>query len=209
MSRRFFPQLTPAAAILVALLWSNAAVAAGPGVHGRVLGHDEQGKYLGVVAGAKIEFQRPGGSKLAETTADKNGYYKVDLPAGDYLYQIEAAGYRKEDAGRGMKLTQSEGYAIFNLAVTKGEDDPNRQPVTGKVVWITPAGTPGRQQGIGVQLPKDEAGAQLRDRIETLLRDAGGDYAVRLKGGAQLSVSRGRIEALEEWMGVGKSRAEE
>ena len=47
------------------------------------------------------------------------------------------------------------------------------------------------------------------DRIETLLRDAGGDYAVRLKGGAQLSVSRGRIEALEAWMGVGKSRAEE
>jgi two-component system LytT family response regulator len=47
------------------------------------------------------------------------------------------------------------------------------------------------------------------DRIETLLRDAGGDYAVRLKGGAQLSVSRGRIEALEKWMGVGKTRAEE
>jgi two-component system LytT family response regulator len=47
------------------------------------------------------------------------------------------------------------------------------------------------------------------DRIETLLRDAGGDYAVRLKGGAQLGVSRGRIEALEQWMGVGKSRAEE
>ena len=47
------------------------------------------------------------------------------------------------------------------------------------------------------------------DRIETLLRDAGGDYAVRLKGGAQLSVSRGRIEALEAWMGVGQRRAEE
>jgi two-component system LytT family response regulator len=43
------------------------------------------------------------------------------------------------------------------------------------------------------------------DRIDTLLRDAGGDYAVRLKGGAQLSVSRGRIEALESWMGVKKA----
>ncbi len=43
------------------------------------------------------------------------------------------------------------------------------------------------------------------DRIDTLLRDAGGDYAVRLKGGAQLSVSRGRIEALEAWMGVAKA----
>ena len=43
------------------------------------------------------------------------------------------------------------------------------------------------------------------DRIESLLRDAGGDYAVRLRGGTQLSVSRGRIEALEKWMGVGQS----
>jgi len=42
------------------------------------------------------------------------------------------------------------------------------------------------------------------DRIDALLRDAGGDYAVRLKSGAQLSVSRNRIEALEKWMGMGK-----
>jgi two-component system, LytTR family, response regulator len=40
------------------------------------------------------------------------------------------------------------------------------------------------------------------DRIETLLRDPGGDYAVRLKSGVQLSVSRGKIIALETWMGV-------
>jgi two-component system, LytTR family, response regulator len=44
------------------------------------------------------------------------------------------------------------------------------------------------------------------ERIDTLLRDAGGDYAVRLKGGAQLSVSRSRIEALEKWMGIPGSR---
>jgi len=43
------------------------------------------------------------------------------------------------------------------------------------------------------------------DRIETLLRDPGGDYAVRLRGGAQLSVSRNRVEALEKWMGVARS----
>jgi two-component system, LytTR family, response regulator len=42
------------------------------------------------------------------------------------------------------------------------------------------------------------------DRIDALLRDAGGDYAVRLKGGAQLAVSRNRIEALERWMGMRK-----
>ena len=35
------------------------------------------------------------------------------------------------------------------------------------------------------------------DRIDVLLRSAGGDYAVRLKDGTELSVSRSRREALE------------
>jgi type IV pilus assembly protein PilZ len=48
-------------------------------------------------------------------------------------------------------------------------DDPVRYSISGKVVWITPAGTPGRQQGIGVQFPRDEPGALLRARIETLI----------------------------------------
>lgn len=39
-------------------------------------------------------------------------------------------------------------------------------------------------------------------RIETLLRDSGGDYAVRLKSGARLDVSRSRVAELERWMGV-------
>jgi two-component system, LytTR family, response regulator len=42
------------------------------------------------------------------------------------------------------------------------------------------------------------------EQVDTLLRDSGGDYAVRLKSGAQLSVSRSRIEALEAWMGLRK-----
>ena len=42
------------------------------------------------------------------------------------------------------------------------------------------------------------------DRIETLLRGSGGDYAVRLKGGAELSVSRNRRDALEERLGLGR-----
>ena len=36
------------------------------------------------------------------------------------------------------------------------------------------------------------------DRIDVMLRSAGGDYAVRLKDGTELSVSRSRREALEE-----------
>ena len=40
------------------------------------------------------------------------------------------------------------------------------------------------------------------ERIETLLHAAGGDYAVRLKDGTELSVSRSRREELEERVGV-------
>jgi len=58
-------------------------------------------------------------------------------------------------------------YLILSLM-----DEPNKVPVTGKVVWITPAGTPGRQQGLGIRFAKDEAGEQARNRIKTLLGGA-------------------------------------
>ena len=40
------------------------------------------------------------------------------------------------------------------------------------------------------------------DRVDTLLRSSGGDYAVRLKDGTELSVSRGRREELESRLGA-------
>jgi len=42
------------------------------------------------------------------------------------------------------------------------------------------------------------------DRIDSLLREPGGDYAVQLRGGARLSVSRNRVEPLEQWMGLAR-----
>jgi two-component system LytT family response regulator len=41
------------------------------------------------------------------------------------------------------------------------------------------------------------------DLVETLLRNPGGDYAVQLKGGVRLKVSRSRFEELEKRMGIG------
>ena len=43
------------------------------------------------------------------------------------------------------------------------------------------------------------------DRIDTLLRASGGDYAVRLKDGTELSVSRNRWVELEQRIGVEES----
>jgi two-component system LytT family response regulator len=40
------------------------------------------------------------------------------------------------------------------------------------------------------------------DLIETLIRNPGGDYAVQLKGGTKLKVSRNRFEELEQRMGI-------
>lgn len=48
-------------------------------------------------------------------------------------------------------------------------DDPNKLAITGKVIWITPPGVPGRQQGIGIQFADDETGEQARNKIETVV----------------------------------------
>lgn len=49
-------------------------------------------------------------------------------------------------------------------------DDPNKYPLAGKVVWITPTGANNNKaQGIGVHFPDDESGQRVRLRIEELL----------------------------------------
>ena len=49
-------------------------------------------------------------------------------------------------------------------------NDPNKLPVAGKVVWITPPNCQGsKTQGIGVQFSDDDSGRAARRRIEALL----------------------------------------
>jgi len=60
------------------------------------------------------------------------------------------------------------GDEIFMLIGLMG--DPNKIPVAGKVVWITPAGSQhNKAQGIGVQFGEDEGGVAARTKIEELL----------------------------------------
>ena len=89
LSNTFFGLLS----MVVVLAHVEVGAAAGPGLHGRVLGLDDDGRYVGVVAGAKIDFKGQGGAAAAQTTSGANGYYRVDLPAGVYTYKIEAEGY--------------------------------------------------------------------------------------------------------------------
>ncbi len=52
-------------------------------------------------------------------------------------------------------------------------DDPNKLPISGKVVWITPGGAQGnRQQGIGVQFDENEGSNTVRVKIEGILGNA-------------------------------------
>jgi type IV pilus assembly protein PilZ len=44
--------------------------------------------------------------------------------------------------------------------------------VPGKVVWMTPPGSTGRQQGLGIQFARNDAGEQVRAKIEELIGGA-------------------------------------
>ena len=56
-------------------------------------------------------------------------------------------------------------YLIMTLL-----EDPTKYAVPGKVVWITPAGTTGRPQGLGIQFAaRNEAGEQVKAKFETLI----------------------------------------
>lgn len=60
----------------------------------------------------------------------------------------------------------SVGDEVFMLVTLF--DEPDKMPVAGKIVWITPAGAQGnRQAGIGVQFNGQDDIA--RQKIETLL----------------------------------------
>jgi type IV pilus assembly protein PilZ len=58
-------------------------------------------------------------------------------------------------------------YLILTLV-----DDATKFAVPGKVVWITPHGSTGRQQGLGIQFARNDAGEQVRAKIEELIGGA-------------------------------------
>ena len=58
-------------------------------------------------------------------------------------------------------------YLILTLV-----DEATKFALPGKVVWITPPGSTGRQQGIGIQFARNEAGEQVRAKIEELIGGA-------------------------------------
>ena len=72
----------------------------------------------------------------------------------------------------GIFIPTNKNYAIgdevFMLLTLMA--DPNKLPVAGRVVWITPPGAQGgKTQGIGVEFAANESGSAARSKIEGLL----------------------------------------
>lgn len=82
------------------------------------------------------------------------------------------AAYMPFIKGGGLFISTTKQYRmgeeIFMLLTLM--DDPAKLPVSGKVVWVTPAGAHGsRNQGVGVQFAFNESGKAAQNKIEGLL----------------------------------------
>lgn len=106
------------------------------GAHGRVYALDKSGKIIGNVNGATIELKNQAGAVVATITSGQNGYYKADLPAGQYFYKVTAAGYKDEDKGRGFTIQKSDQGHIYDFWLVKGPNDPNKKPPQIPIVEI-------------------------------------------------------------------------
>jgi len=74
--------------------------------------------------------------------------------------------------GGGLFIPTNKSYKmgeeVFMLLTLM--EDPAKLPVSGKVVWVTPAGAHGsRTQGVGVQFAPNESGKAAQNKIEGLL----------------------------------------
>ena len=77
--------------------------------------------------------------------------------------------------GGGLFIPTSKPYQMGDQVymVLTLMDDPTRLPISGKVVWLTPAGAQGnRQQGVGVQFDSNERAAEVCNKIENILGNA-------------------------------------
>ena len=93
---------------------------------------------------------------LSLTIKDKNALYAA------YMQFVQNGGLFIP-TNKSYKL----GDEVFMLLTLM--DEPERIPVAGKIVWITPVGAEGnRSAGIGVQFSEQDGGA-TRDKIEGYL----------------------------------------
>lgn len=105
---------------------------------------------------ASRDNSQRGGGFLQLGIEDKNSLYAAYMPfvKNGGLFISTQRSYRLGD----------EVFVLLSLL-----DEPEKMPVSGKVVWITPRGAQGnRSAGIGIQFSRQDNGA-TRIKIENLL----------------------------------------
>ena len=107
-------------------------------------------------------------SQKAAAARRGGGVLSLNINSKSALY----AAYMSHLKNGGLFIPTNRPYEIGDevfMLLTLMED-PTRIPVAGKVAWITPAGAQnGKVQGIGVHFNSDEAGTDVRRKIEGLL----------------------------------------
>ena len=69
-----------------------------------------------------------------------------------------------------MQTTNDHQLGDELLVVLTFLDEPMKMPLTGKVAWLNPAHATGnRPQGVAMQLPDNDAGRELKKKIEGIL----------------------------------------
>jgi len=102
------------------------------------------------------------------TAPPRPGAISLNIKEKSILY----AAYMPFVRGGGIFIPTARSYKLGDeiFMLISLMEDPNKLPVAGRVIWVTPPGCHGnRVQGVGVQFKDDESGAVAKSRIETLL----------------------------------------
>ncbi len=96
----------------------------------------------------------------------RNGILNLTLKEANELYEC----YMPFIAGGGLFIPTRKQYMLGDEVFVLLElmEEPDKIPLTGKIVWVTPKGVSGsRRSGVGIQFP--ESNADLINKIETYL----------------------------------------
>ncbi|UCC56719.1 MAG: PilZ domain-containing protein [Gammaproteobacteria bacterium] len=107
---------------------------------------------------------------MSQATAPRQGILSLTIKDKSALY----AAYMPFINGGGLFIPTKKNYQlgdeVFMLLTLM--DEPEKIPVAGKIIWITPVGAQGnRAAGIGVQFSDQDEGT-ARNKIETYLAGA-------------------------------------
>lgn len=106
----------------------------------------------------------------AAAAANKPGVLSLAIKEKSALY----AAYMPYIKGGGLFIPTNKSFKIGEevFMLLSLVDDPMKLKVVGKVIWITPVAQGSRPQGIGVQFSDKDGGAEVKNKIETLLGGA-------------------------------------